>query len=201
MVHCCCVPSYPHWSDREHHLSYFEQWVHRIGRKNLLINSYTLVCSSHFDQVARRQLRPDEVPSLNLPVLTSVAKCTPRRPPKERAFQEPFRSVHFRSVHLRSVHFRRPPKERAFQGMSTRVDSEAENSCTSTRNAFTQVENVSTNAAGELALMAAKQGFLMLCTVLRAMQSGTKVSVCYRRSGRLSGVVVKRGSTVSLLKN
>ena len=28
------------------------------------------------------------------------------------------------------------------------------------------------------------------------MQSGTKVSVHYRRSGRLSGVVVKRDSTV-----
>ena len=39
------------------------------------------------------------------------------------------------------------------------------------------------------------RGFL--CTILRAMQSGTKVSVRYRRSGRLSGVVViKRGSTV-----
>ena len=38
------------------------------------------------------------------------------------------------------------------------------------------------------------RGFL--CTILRAMQSGTKVSVRYRRSGRLSGVVIKRGSTV-----
>ena len=37
---------------------------------------------------------------------------------------------------------------------------------------------------------------LFLCTILKAMQSGTKVSVRYRRSGRLSGVVVKRGSTV-----
>ena len=40
------------------------------------------------------------------------------------------------------------------------------------------------------------RGFL--CTILRAMQSGTKVSVRYRRSGRLSGVVVKRGSTVCI---
>ena len=136
MVHCCCVPRCSHRSDREHHLSYFglplknksilKQWVHRIGRKNLPINSYTRVCSSHFVQAAGRRLRPDEVPSLNLPVLTSVAKSTPRR----------------------------PPKERAFQGMSTRVDSEAEDSCTYTRNAFTQVENVSTNVAEEeLALM------------------------------------------------
>ena len=41
------------------------------------------------------------------------------------------------------------------------------------------------------------RGFL--CTILRAMQSETKVSVRYRRSGRLSGVVVKSGSTVHVL--
>ena len=105
-------------------MSHLKQWVHRIGRKNLPINSYTRVCSSHFVQAAGRRLRPDEVPSLNLPVLTSVARSTPRR-----------------------------PKERAFQSMSPRVDSEAEDSCTSTRDAFTQVENISTNATeGELAL-------------------------------------------------
>ena len=97
MVHCCCVPRCSHRSDREHHLSYFglplkiksilKQWVHRIGRKNLPINYYTRVCSSHFVQAAGRRLQPDEVPSLNLLVLTSVARSTPRRPPKERAFQ------------------------------------------------------------------------------------------------------------------
>ena len=43
--------------------------------------------------------------------------------------------------------------------------------------------------------MAAKQGFLMYYSKGDAI--GTKVSVRYRRSGRLSGVVVKRGSTVS----
>ena len=42
--------------------------------------------------------------------------------------------------------------------------------------------------------MAAKQGFLMYYSKGDAI--GTKVSVRYRRSGRLSGVVVKRGSTV-----
>ena len=42
--------------------------------------------------------------------------------------------------------------------------------------------------------MAAKQGFLMYYSKGDAL--GTKVSVRYRRSGRLSGVVVKRGSTV-----
>ena len=44
--------------------------------------------------------------------------------------------------------------------------------------------------------MAAKQGFLMYYSKGDAI--GTKVSVRYRRSGRLSGVVVKRGSTVAL---
>ena len=42
--------------------------------------------------------------------------------------------------------------------------------------------------------MAAKQGFLMYYSKGDAI--GTKVSVRYRRSGRLSGVIVKRGSTV-----
>ena len=42
--------------------------------------------------------------------------------------------------------------------------------------------------------MAAKQGFLMYNSKGDAI--GTKVSVRYRRSGRLSEVVVKRGSTV-----
>ena len=42
--------------------------------------------------------------------------------------------------------------------------------------------------------MAVKQGFLMYYSKGDAI--GTKVSVRYRRSGRLSGVVVKRGSTV-----
>ena len=43
--------------------------------------------------------------------------------------------------------------------------------------------------------MAAKQGFLMYYSKGDAI--GTRVSVRYRRSGRLSEVVVKRGSTVT----
>ena len=42
--------------------------------------------------------------------------------------------------------------------------------------------------------MAAKQGFLMYYT--KGVAIGTEVSVRYRESGRLSGVVVTRGSTV-----
>ena len=44
--------------------------------------------------------------------------------------------------------------------------------------------------------MAAKQGFIMYYT--KGVAIGTEVSVRYRESGRLSGVVVKRGSTVHL---
>ena len=44
--------------------------------------------------------------------------------------------------------------------------------------------------------MAAKQGFLMYYSKGDAI--GTRVSVRYRRSGRLSEVVVKRGSTVHI---
>ena len=44
---------------------------------------------------------------------------------------------------------------------------------------------------------AAEQGFFMYYTKGDAI--GTKVSVRYRESGRLSGVVVKRGSTVHVL--
>ena len=45
--------------------------------------------------------------------------------------------------------------------------------------------------------VAAKQGFLMYYSKGDAI--GTRVSVRYRRSGRLSEVVVKRGSTVYIL--
>ena len=42
--------------------------------------------------------------------------------------------------------------------------------------------------------MAAKQVFIMYYT--KGVAIGNEVSVRYRESGRLSGVVVKRGSTV-----
>ena len=46
--------------------------------------------------------------------------------------------------------------------------------------------------------VAAKQGFLMYYSKGDAI--GTKVSVRYRRSGRLSEVIVKRGSAVANIK-
>ena len=42
--------------------------------------------------------------------------------------------------------------------------------------------------------VAAKQGFLMYYT--KGVAIGTEVSVRYKESGRFSGMVVKRGSTV-----
>ena len=95
-MHFCCVPGCSNNSRRDSHLSFFtlplkrksilRQWVHRIGRKNLSLNSHTRVCSKHFLQANGRLLRPDEIPTLNLPgSITSISK---RKPPKER--QLPF---------------------------------------------------------------------------------------------------------------
>ena len=90
MVNFCCVPGCSCNSDRETHLSYFKlptenkpllkKWIHAIGRKNLPINSSTRICSLHFVKATGRLLLSDEVPSLNLPVLsTSVSKVKARK--------------------------------------------------------------------------------------------------------------------------
>ena len=95
MVHCCSVPSCTNRSDRESHLSYLslpltrkpvlKQWIHRIGRKDLPIIPNTRVCSNHFVNATGRRLRPDEVPTLYMPVLsTSVSLLAPRNPPRNR---------------------------------------------------------------------------------------------------------------------
>ena len=82
-------------SDRESYLSYFslpltgkpllKQWIHSIGHKNLPINTNTRVCSIHFVNATGRRLRPDEVPTLYMPVFsTSVSLSAPRKPPRNR---------------------------------------------------------------------------------------------------------------------
>lgn len=142
MVHCCCVPGCSSRSDRERHLSFFglplknksvlRQWVHLIGRKNLPINSHTRICSSHFIQATGRLLRPDEVPSQNLPVLTtSASMLTPRRPPRERPFE---------SVSLRT----------------DSEDHDGTNETPSVRDAYTQVGESAINGEGELAMKVEK---------------------------------------------
>ena len=95
MVHCCSVPGCTNRSDRESHLSYLslpltrkpvlKQCIHRIGRKDLPINPNTRVCSNHFVNATGRRVRPDEVPTLYMPVLsTSVSLLAPRKPPRNR---------------------------------------------------------------------------------------------------------------------
>ena len=92
------MPGCSNRSNRERNLSYFKlpltrktvlkQWIHVIGRKNLPINNSTRVCSMHFVDANGRLLRKDEVPSLNLPVLSTTVKKTSRKPPKDQPFVE-----------------------------------------------------------------------------------------------------------------
>ena len=90
MPQFCYVPGCSNCLDREKHLSYhrlplkrkaiLKKWIHRIGRKNLLLNEKMCVYSEHFLDSKRRHLRKDEVPLLKLPLLsTRVTEPTPRR--------------------------------------------------------------------------------------------------------------------------
>ena len=98
MVHFCSVPGCSNRSDRETTRSYFRLplkrrkllkiWVHKIRRKNLPINCSTRICSDHFVSAAGRLLRPDEYPSVNLPVLsTTTSQAKARKPPSMRVVQ------------------------------------------------------------------------------------------------------------------
>ena len=91
MVHFCCVPGCSNRSDRDCKFTYhrlplkkkgiLKQWIHKIGRKEPPLNESTQVCSRHFVNSKGRMLRPDEVPTLNLPTLaTQVVVPSPRRP-------------------------------------------------------------------------------------------------------------------------
>ena len=90
MVHFCAVPGCSHRSDRDYNFTYhrlplkrkkiLKEWVHKIGRKYLPLNESTRVCSEHFVKSTGRMLRPDEVPTENLPTLrTKVTLPAPRR--------------------------------------------------------------------------------------------------------------------------
>ena len=94
MMHICCVPDCSNGLDRETALSYFklplkkkgllQRWKHVIGRKHLPLNSSTTICSKHFENTAGQLLRPDEVPTKNLPVRrTSVMKNRSWKSPKQ----------------------------------------------------------------------------------------------------------------------
>lgn len=57
-------------------------WIHKIGRKNLPLNTSACVCSAHFNDSAGRRLQPDEYPTTNLPAITTPARK--RKLPAER---------------------------------------------------------------------------------------------------------------------
>ena len=95
----CCVPGCSNDSIRKPELSFHQLplmkkkllkvWVHKIGWKNLPLNNNTRVCSEHFVNSAKRRLRPDEYPSLKLPVLaTSVTNPRKRKSPVKRSKPE-----------------------------------------------------------------------------------------------------------------
>ena len=84
------LPGCSNRSDRDTHVSYhrlpinkpalLKQWIHNIGQENLPILDSTRVCSEHFINSKGRQLRPDEYPTLKLPLLpTQVSAPPPRR--------------------------------------------------------------------------------------------------------------------------
>ena len=93
MVHYCCVPGCSSKSFQESYMSFIgvplkdkkllKQWIHAIGRKNLYLNKHTRVCSRHFVNADKRLLRPDEVPTLELPQFSTPSSH--RKLPKERS--------------------------------------------------------------------------------------------------------------------
>ena len=94
MVHFCCVPGCSNRSDRERQLSYYglplknkkllKEWIHKIGRKNLPLNSSTRICSEHFLNASGRLLRKSEAPSQNLPLVRKNCPASKRKSPVKR---------------------------------------------------------------------------------------------------------------------
>ena len=84
MVHVCVVPGCSNRSDRDSRVSFhclplrnkslLKVWIHKIGRKNLPLNSNSRVCSAHFVKSSGRCLRPDEYPTINLPTVTTPVR-------------------------------------------------------------------------------------------------------------------------------
>ena len=99
MVHFCCIPGCSNRSNRDTAVSYFglrlknkpllRVWIHKIGQQNLPLNNNTRICSNHFVSAAKRKLRPDEYPTINLPQRSHTTVVRPRKPPKTRAIPEP----------------------------------------------------------------------------------------------------------------
>ena len=100
MVHFCVVPGCTNSSSKMPHLSFhrlplkdktlLKVWIHKIGRKNLPLNSNSRVCSNHFVNSAHRLLRKDEYPSKNLPKLATQITPVRRRPSPKRRLEVSF---------------------------------------------------------------------------------------------------------------
>ena len=91
----CCIPGCSKRSEHNKDVSFhrlplhdkklLKVWVHKIGRKNLTFNNSTRVCSRYFVGSKGRKLRPDEYPTVNLPILPmQVDQPQRRKSPKKR---------------------------------------------------------------------------------------------------------------------
>ena len=98
MVHFCAVPGCSNQSNREVDVLYFKlplnnkpllkTWIHKVGRKNLPLNTNIRICSDHFVSAAKQKLRPDEFPTLGLPVRSHITITKPRKPLTVRTILE-----------------------------------------------------------------------------------------------------------------
>ena len=61
-----------------------KEWIHKIGRKNLPLNSSTRICSDHFLNASGRLLRKSEAPSQNLPLVRKNCPASKRKSPTKR---------------------------------------------------------------------------------------------------------------------
>ena len=94
MVHFFCVPGCSNRSDHERQLSYYglplknkkllKEWIHKIVRKNLRLNSSTRICSEHFLNASGRLLRKSESPSQNFPLVWKNCPASKRKSPTKR---------------------------------------------------------------------------------------------------------------------
>ena len=83
-MHVCVVPGCANRSDRDREVSFhclplrnkslLKVWIHKIGRKNLPLNSNSRVCSAHFVKSAGRCLAPGEYPTLHLLIITTPVR-------------------------------------------------------------------------------------------------------------------------------
>ena len=89
----CCIPGFSKRSEHNkndsfhrlplHDKNLLKVGVHKIGRKNPSVNTFTHECSRHFVESKCRKLRPDEYPTLNLLILL-IQVTQPHRKDNQR---------------------------------------------------------------------------------------------------------------------